>query len=79
MAANECPLNSSYVLSCCNCSSCFVVDMHIVHKHLLEVVLKMLTLFVPKGGKGQRCNSILNLLKQFANTQTYQVEVVVEI
>ena len=53
--------------------------MHIVHKHLLEVVLKMLTLFVPKGGKGQRCNSILNLLKQFANTQTYQVEVVVEI
>ena len=39
----------------------------------------MLTLFVPKGGKGQRCNSILDLLKQFANTQTYQVEVVVEI
>ena len=53
--------------------------MHIVYKHLLEVVLKMLTLFVPKGGKEQRCNSILNLLKQFVNTQTYQVEVVVEI
>ena len=74
-------MNSSDVLSCCNCSSCFVVDAHTVHKQLkkLEVVLKMLMLFVPKGGKGQRCNSILNLLKQFANTQTYQVEVVVEI
>ena len=54
--------------------------MHIQYINTkLEVVLKMLMLFVPKGGKGQRGNSILNLLKQFANTQTYQVEVVIEI
>ena len=26
--ANECPLNSSYPLSCCNCSSCFKVDVN---------------------------------------------------